>query len=929
MTRTAPQVGTPTAPRLPPMSPPVATLVVGTIGAIGMLLVQFADVVAHVIAQIVQYTRIDDRLGVEGDAWIAIAVGCGQDALCSPWMSRAFREGMAWWWLILLLPPIFAVLVWRLMPKKRPVQEKDPGLAMWERKDRLTRFLPGQDSRADPFVGFMGYLKSGVGANTFDTKELPPLFVPREDWCQNTLVWGGIRSGKTTSFFQPSLFLGAHLGVTCVVFDVKWPQKDSGFFESIGYWHARGRRVVLFSPYEPTGARVNLLAGVRSASDALEVADAVFPPPEFTEERGKHYNDKKRFMIAMLVYLLVVEYGDQVSFADVISYVLKPDDTLMEFIENANDAQARQLLLGYREAGDANWAETKNGIISALKVFFNAEVVRATSGLPHETVTLEDCFRQPTLVMVGVNQKNMMDGSGEILFRLYKRLFDQAALRVADEQGGKLRVHLSYYMDELPAMGKFNYMMRSMGTLRSFNIAHHLGIQNNAQGQLVYGETYWKAISTNVVARLVVFPRGINGDDARMVSDMIGKTTALEVSVSGSEKNASLVDGGRSATARLVERDLLSYEEFSEFTLGEAVIRMNGQHPIRVQLAPMSMKTVEGFGIVPGSRTNVLNALYLETVARCPGGLIAYTMGLIRDGKLIGAPPRPVPALPVSAQVETTVTPNEAGSEVTGSVSPPAPPVAAPVLHVPVSALFDWLAHVVEAFGQVSLVEGQFSVRVSSLPEVLQHDTLVRPLTMTGYLERNQSKAELRVTKDAMRQLPEELHRELVDLPDHAPVTRWMQDNGVFIDGHPLRGELKATGVELPEVRASLELVKPQPVSEESRTPGVNPEAGVGSEVEQPQPFLICPRGVLKEMFGSTALTLKDRRVGTRVLVLIPVRSPAVTAQAIREAREAALTPSTEPRTSRRNRKQAATHLVDAAVQEHAAVTPRDGTMEG
>lgn len=246
------------------------------------------------------------------------------------------------------------------------------------------------------------------------------------------------------------------------------------------------------------------------------------------------------------------------------------------------------------ETRASNFAETKNGIISALKVFFNQDVVRATSGLPTETTQLEECFRQPSLVMVGINQKNMMDGSGEVLFRLYKRLLDAAAMRVAAEQGGRLRVHLAYMMDELPSIGKINYMMRSLGTLRSYNISHHLGIQNDAQGQLVYGEAYWKAITTNVVARVIVFPRGINGDDAKKIRDLIGKTTATEVGVTGSRSIRVLEhEGSNAVSAKLVERDLLSYEEFSQFTLGEAVVRVNGHQPIRTQLAPMTMATVE------------------------------------------------------------------------------------------------------------------------------------------------------------------------------------------------------------------------------------------------------------------------------------------------------------------------------------------------
>ena len=128
------------------------------------------------------------------------------------------------------------------------------------------------------------------------------------------------------------------------------------------------------------GTQVNLLAGVNSFSDALEVADAVFPPPEFQEERGKHYNDKKRFFIASMVWLLRTEKGDSATFRDVLDYALLPDDRLMEWLQTIRNTEAKSIIMSYREAGEQKFAEDKNGIISALKVFFNESVVYNTSG---------------------------------------------------------------------------------------------------------------------------------------------------------------------------------------------------------------------------------------------------------------------------------------------------------------------------------------------------------------------------------------------------------------------------------------------------------------------------------------------------------------------------------------------------------------------
>lgn len=698
------EASTPVAPPVRPLDPVAMTFVLSLFIGFAIVAVWALDTAQTLSSLIVKHTGLARNQGLTEDAWIATLSACGADAKCGPWLSTQFSKGMGSIYWSLLLPIVTTPIAIKVFPKKKAVAVKDPGLAKWEDESNMKRFLQGNDKPDDPFMGFMGYLKSGTVGGEFDATKLPPLFIPREDWCQNTLVWGGIRSGKTTSFFQPNIFLAAHLGMSCVVFDVKWPQKDSGFFETIGYWHARGRRTVLLAPFEPYGARVNLLAGVNSFSDALRVADAVFPPPEFVEERGKHYNEKKRFFIASMVWLLRTEKGDDANFRDVLNYAMLPDDRLMEWLENIQNSEAKAIIMSYREAGESKFAEDKNGIISALKVFFNDNVVHATSG-GEDAINLEDCIEKPTLTVVGVNLKNMMDGSGEVLFRLYKRMIDEAAMVVAERQGGKLRNHLAIWLDELPSIGRLNYMMRSMGALRSFNISHHLGIQNDAQSQLVYGELYWKAISTNVVARVIMFPRGINGDDARKVSETIGRTTASEIGFSGSHHvNPLSMEGSSGASSRLVERYLLAFEEFSDFSLGEAVVRMNGQQPIRVQLAPMGMKTVEGTGIKPGTKANLLYSLFEDTIKKCPGGLIAYTNKIIQEGKLTGSPnprasttptiqptaPAPQPEVEVAEKVieaipfrivedmaeqpKTEHTPPEAPPVQTAPATPVAPP---------------------------------------------------------------------------------------------------------------------------------------------------------------------------------------------------------------------------------------------------------------
>ncbi|AFD27515.1 type IV secretory system conjugative DNA transfer family protein [Deinococcus gobiensis] len=871
----------PTRPQAAPLNPVTITFLLALIIALSVLLVQFMDVGEQLSRLILKYTGLGRANSLTADEWAAVLMACGNDVKCSPWLTARLSAGMAGYWWILVLPVIAPIIAAKVFPKPKVVEAKDPGLASWERKEKMTRFLRGNDTPDDRFTGFMGYLKEGTAGNGFDTKDLPPLFIPREDWCQNTLVWGGIRSGKTTSFFQPNIFLAAHLNMTCIVFDIKWPQKDSGFFETIGYWHARKRRVVLLSPFEEYGARVNFLAGVNSFSDALEAADAVFPPPEFMEERGKHYNDKKRFMIAALIWMLRTLEGDKATMRDVLRLALMDDDRLMEWVEQATDLEAKAILLNYKAAGDGNFAETKNGIVSALKVFFNENVVRATSGMPGETTDLDECYRTSTLVVVGINQKNQMDGSGEVLFRLYKRMLDAASMRVVVEQGGKLRMHAAYWLDELPSIGRINYLMRSLGTLRSYNISHHLGIQNDAQGQLVYGDTYWKAISTNVVARVVMFPRGINGDDARKVSETIGMTTAVETTIGGSRTiNPFEHEGSHSASSKLVERYLLSFEEFSDFSLGEAVVRMNGQQPIRTQLVPMGMKTVRGTGIKK-EPANMLYELYADTVSRCPGGLIAYTNRIIEEGLLVGS--SPVRTL----QPRRQIAPQGAGVPQGQKLPQPAPlsvksNAAAPSeastpivvmdrsseINLPVSEVVTWLhacmAELLEIY-VLDFEEGvvQVSVRVNKQEATaLNGEQTLRRLFIGNLIEWSRTHQDAKLLTSVLEALDPAMLQTLRDYYEARKVYYWFRENAAFIEGT--------------EARLTY-LAACQAKGEEPR------EACAILEADQ---TLLSPKLTTREIFRSGgAVDFPTRRIESRNYDLIPMMSWAATAEAIRQGK--------------------------------------------
>lgn len=415
------------------------------------------------------------------------------------------------------------------------------------------------------------------------------LLLPEALRCRHTLVVGGPGAGKTTSYFLPNLLCDAYFGHSAVVYDLKYPDDQQGLLESTRFFGALGRPTYLYAPSETHSMRLPMLYGVRDLTEALLLAEIITSKPK-TVPAAEYHLKAARAILAATLLKVIEKRGQGATLGEVYGVLTGSAEDVKSFLgtfgwRNAEQALAQQPLglrsvLDIRNDQFAGWL---TGLITdALLIFADTRIDRATSlGHSRDNIPLEQVFCQPSLLYLGLPQSFLELESAQSLLRMSKRVIDRALLGVKDRNSGRLPVHTSLYMDELPSFSKIPRLLNNLATLRSARVALHVGIQNYAQLRNEYGPDESEALKTSNFFTKVFFPHAIDEQDAQTTSESLGHATYWDTTHAHSRHPSG---ASRSQSQREVRQPLLAPEEFRTFPHGQAVIqRLNG-HPIWVHM---------------------------------------------------------------------------------------------------------------------------------------------------------------------------------------------------------------------------------------------------------------------------------------------------------------------------------------------------------
>lgn len=517
-------------------------------------------------------------LEVQGDNKLSLGLACVGNGACRPVFWERFKEGDLTLHTLVLAVAFggFFVAALVAMPfANAGPEEKDPGGGKFAGDEDLKPYLVDNRDPDNPRKGHYGYTESGK-----------QLRAPLRDRCTHLAIFAGTGGGKTTRVIKPSLIQDALDGTSVLMVDPKWPDPKSGYSDLLAIYNDEGYEVQVFCPFEEHTLRLPLIGGIKSHDDAEVLASTIIPKSMSGESEGSQfYRNQER---ELLKHLLWGEaQAKRGSIGDIYDLIDGGPAELSDWVAACSDPKINRSMTTLLQQPQHQLIGIIQGLKGSLSIFTNERLDAATqSGTSAwQNLSPKSLTERKSVLYVGIPQQMFLRGEGKLLLNLFFRRIMDEILSIARAQGGSLKRHLSVYIDEFAHIGRLEEAGSWFGTMRSYNIAFTVALQNRAQLELVYGTIGAKAMEGGNFQHLITFPAALKGDDKEYVSKLLGEVTAEEVAHSKSWQH--FFDPVRhTETRRRVARPLLSVEDMNKWNPDYGVLLPHGAGPTKIA-APM------------------------------------------------------------------------------------------------------------------------------------------------------------------------------------------------------------------------------------------------------------------------------------------------------------------------------------------------------
>lgn len=303
----------------------------------------------------------------------------------------------------------------------------------------------------------------------------------KEQRQENMMVIGPTGSGKTSVFFIPPLIEDAFSNCSAVFIEAKVTEKDD-MLKIVGpVWHAQGKKVIVFDPWDDysnsdkTPISFNPLFDLKcDPNDSLtkrkidELIDAIYRTYE--EEKGKGgdawFSDSEVRLLEGLIYTTLLKKDGQRNFANIHKVVSGTLSDLIRYVKTAlpggSDPKSKEVFnfinekMGYfitTEKEDSTRVETKantmTGVATKLRIFSHPNVRKYT--LSNE-LDLSIFFKEPCLLCIKAPTNIIGAGTlASIIIRLIQIGIPNKD-KIAKEAGLPDDFKVWFYLDELPSL---------------------------------------------------------------------------------------------------------------------------------------------------------------------------------------------------------------------------------------------------------------------------------------------------------------------------------------------------------------------------------------------------------------------------------------------------------------------------------------------
>lgn len=414
----------------------------------------------------------------------------------------------------------------------------------------------------------------------------------------HTLMIGAAGVGKTAYFLYPNLEFACASGMSFINTDCKGDVvRNYGTIAKKYY----GYNVSVLDLRNPTRSdennilhlvnkymdlylydKNNLSAKAKAEKYAKITAKTIIDIGGGSTESGAnaYFYDAAEGLLASVI-LLLAEFGDKnerhiVSVFKLIQDLLakvQPDSKakaktyFSELMEKLPPEHKAKWLAGAAlNTSDQTMLSVMSTALSRLNSFLDSELEQMLCF--GTAIDAEKFCNEKSAIFIVLPEE---DVSKYFMVSLLIQQLYREILMIADEDGGKLKKRVMFFMDEMGTFPKIDGIEAMFSAGRSRKISIIAIIQSFAQLEQKYGKEGSEIITDNT--QLTVFGGfAPNSKSAEVLSKSLGEQTVLSGSVSnGREKSQSL---------QMIGRPLMTVDELKSMPKGQFIVMKTGVHPM-------------------------------------------------------------------------------------------------------------------------------------------------------------------------------------------------------------------------------------------------------------------------------------------------------------------------------------------------------------
>ncbi|HNB20838.1 MAG TPA: type IV secretory system conjugative DNA transfer family protein [Candidatus Obscuribacter sp.] len=361
----------------------------------------------------------------------------------------------------------------------------------------------------------------------------------------HAIVCGRTGVGKSRGFFIPQLV--ERIATSMIVTEAT-PGYEAGELYKLtsGWRKMAGHQIYCFNPSDMTSNRINPIDRVRRAPEeekanlAEKLADLVIMNGESTEQKGEQtWNRSEKLLLIPLILHAASGEPKYGHFGALRWLLLQGPDRLADILYRSPSDVAQMEFEGWmRLSGETNFKYgVFSGLITKLNPWMTDQMVTLTETTDIDLDALKHELFTFYLAVPSRSRDSKLIGSLMVNFLL------DHVLEIREQ----MKYPVTMLLDEFTNFGKISGIGDTLSIIRKNKIGLILGFQNYYQLEQVYSRREAQII-IDMPATQVYFKQK-TFQEARDLSEAIGRTTVEEASVSDSGRVQEFIQGRHLITA--------------------------------------------------------------------------------------------------------------------------------------------------------------------------------------------------------------------------------------------------------------------------------------------------------------------------------------------------------------------------------------------